>query len=66
MQRDYEVTKHIWGAGKIIKNTYNSMAEKLGIKDHTMIAGIDCRPYLVFVDKNGQPDNMLRTLFMQE
>lgn len=57
---NYEVTKHVWHVGKTIKDTYNSMVNKLGLSDYTNMGGIDCRPYFNF------KDNVMRTLFQQE
>lgn len=65
-ENDYEVTKHIWKTGKTIKDSFNQMATQLGIEKYAKIEGLDCRPHFVFLDKNGQPDMVLRTLFLQE
>lgn len=59
-QNDYEVTKHIWNVGKIIKENYNRLVQKYNLKEYTLMMGIDCRPYFYF------KDNILRTLFAQE
>jgi glutamate-1-semialdehyde 2,1-aminomutase len=59
-KNDYEVTKHIWSVGKIIKDSYNDIVKKLKLEEYTKIKGIDCRPYFYF--KN----STLQTLFMQE
>lgn len=63
---DYEVTKHIWATGKKIKDTFNSIAKKLEIDKYMRIEGVDCRPHFVFLDKDGNLDMVLRTLFLQE
>jgi glutamate-1-semialdehyde 2,1-aminomutase len=65
-QNDYEVTKHIWVTGKNIKDSFNNLALKLGIDKFMRIEGIDCRAHFVFLDKDGNPDMVLRTLFLQE
>jgi glutamate-1-semialdehyde 2,1-aminomutase len=57
---DYEVTKHVWGVGKKIKDSYNKIVQELGIEKYTSIQGVDCRPYFYF------EDNYMRTLFAQE
>jgi glutamate-1-semialdehyde 2,1-aminomutase len=65
-QNDYEVTKHIWDVGRIIKDNFNKIAKSFGIDKYAKCEGIDCRPYFVFLDKEGKADNVLRTLFVQE
>jgi len=65
-ENDYEVTKHIWGIGKKIKDAYNSLAVTYGLQNYTSIEGIECRPYFIFKDENGKPWPILRTLFSQE
>jgi glutamate-1-semialdehyde 2,1-aminomutase len=66
LSNDYAVTKHIWQVGKTIKEAYNRISRQYALDKLTYIDGIDCRPYLVFLDTDGKPDNLLRTLFMQE
>jgi len=66
LEDDYTITKYIWNIGKKIKDTYNKLASDLNINFYTQVSGIDCRPYLIFIDKNGNPDYYLRTLFVQE
>ena len=63
---NYEVTKHIWNVGKRLKTAYNEEAKKLNILQYTSIQGIDCRPFLVFIGKDGTPDTILRTIFLEE
>lgn len=63
---DNEVSRHVWAVGKRIRENYNAIARELGLDKLTRVDGIDCRPYLVFLDDQGKPDNVLRTLFMQE
>jgi len=65
-QDDYAVTKHIWNVGKRIKDAYNSLVVTYGLQKYTSMEGIDCRPYLVFKDIEGNPYSALRTLFSQE
>lgn len=67
LNRDnYAVTRHIWSVGKQLKDTFNTFSTSLGIEKQAYIAGVDCRPYFVFLDVSGSPDNNLRTLFLQE
>jgi len=63
---NYEVTKHIWRVGNIIKNSYNDISKELNLNKFTYVDGIDCRPYLVFLDKDAKESKALRTLFLQE
>jgi glutamate-1-semialdehyde 2,1-aminomutase len=63
---DYEVTKHIWQVGKTVKDAFNRIAKENNIDKYMSVNGPDCRPYFVFTDKDGKPDNYLRTLFVQE
>lgn len=66
LENDYAITKKIWQTGKILKDTYNNLADQYGIAKQTQILGIDCRPYFSFTQENGEQDPTLRTLFMQE
>jgi len=59
-QNDYEVTKHIWEVGRIVKENYNSLVLKYDLGQYTQMMGVNCRPYFYF------KDNVLRTLFSQE
>ena len=59
-QNNYEVTKHIWNVGKTIKDEFNKISSRLGIKEYANMKGIDCRPYFYF------SDDSVRTLFLQE
>lgn len=59
-QNDYEVTKHIWNIGKIIKDNYNRLISQYNLQEYTSMQGIECRPYFYF------KDNFMRTLFAQE
>lgn len=63
---DYAVTRHIWSVGKRLKEEFNNLSRSLGIEKQAYMGGIDCRPYFVFLDPFGNPDNNLRTLFVQE
>ncbi len=65
-ENDFEVTKYIWKVGKRIKEAYNNLTTTYGLESYTSMSGVDCRPYFIFTDKNGNPDQKLRTLFSQE
>ena len=64
-RNDYEVTKYIWNTGRKVKKFYNSLSKEMGIEFYTKVEGIDCRPYLIFKDENGN-NPYLRTIFMEE
>ena len=64
-RNDYEVTKHIWNVGKKLKEFYNLLVKEMGIDNYTKIEGIDCRPYLIFKDEDGN-NPYLRTIFIEE
>ena len=57
---DYEVTKHIWNVGKIIKDEFNKISRKYELYEIARCEGIDCRPYFYFKDPYE------RMLFLQE
>lgn len=61
-----EVSTHIWSVGKRMREGFNAIARDNGIDRFARVEGIDCRPYFVFLDEKGSPDQVLRTLFVQE
>lgn len=65
-RNDYAVTKHIWSVGERIVSAYNKISQRLGLEDITCMSGVGCKPFFIFKDKQGSPDNVLRTYFVQE
>lgn len=66
LQNNYEITKKIWNTGKTLREAYNKIAQQYGLSEYTQLTGIDCRPYFSFVNRQGDQDPILRTIFMQE
>ena len=60
------VIEHIWDYGKKLINLMNEMALKYGIEKNFIAGGVECSPYYLTFDKNGNNSLGLRTLFAQE
>lgn len=65
MQRD-NVVEHIWNYGKKLIDIFNQTAKKYNINDYLYATGVECSPYYVTKDKNGNVSFEYRTLFIQE
>ena len=63
---EQKVVEHLWAyGGKLIK-LMNGMAKKYGIEKNFIAGGVECSPYYLTFDKDGQSSLGLRTLFSQE
>ena len=63
---EQKVVEHLWAyGGKLIK-LMNGMANKYGIEKNFIAGGVECSPYYLTFDKDGQSSLGLRTLFSQE
>jgi glutamate-1-semialdehyde 2,1-aminomutase len=60
------VVEHIWNYGKKLISMMNDLALKHGIEKNFVAGGIECSPYYLTFDKDGQNSLGLRTLFSQE
>lgn len=64
--KKHNVVDHIWQYGKELISMMNGLAKKYGIEKNFVAGGIECSPYYLTFDKNGQNSLGLRTLFSQE
>lgn len=64
--KDYDVVGHIWDYGKKLISIMNNLAQEYGIEKNFVASGIECSPYYLTFDKDGQNSLGLRTLFLQE
>ena len=63
---EQKVVEHLWAyGGKLIK-LMNDTAKKYGIEKNFIAGGVECSPYYLTFDKDGQSSLGLRTLFSQE
>ena len=60
------VIEHIWDYGKKLIYLVNQTAKEFGIEKNFIAGGIECSPYYLTFDKNGENSLGLRTLFSQE
>jgi len=60
------VIEHFWDYGKKLIHLMNSTAKKFGVEKYFVAGGIECSPYYLTFDKNGENSLGLRTLFSQE
>lgn len=64
--REHPVIEHMWSIGRRLIDGLNEAARDVGVADYFVAGGIDCSPYYVTKDKNGQVSLPLRTVFLQE
>lgn len=64
--KENNVVEHMWNYGKKLISTMNDLALKHGIEKSFVAGGIECSPYYLTFDKDGQNSLGLRTLFAQE
>lgn len=64
--KENKVIEHNWEYGKNLINLMNKMAIDYGIEKYFVAGGIECSPYYLTFDKNGNNSLGLRTLFVQE
>ena len=62
----HDVVNHMWNYGKNLIDLINGIAKDFGIENNFMAAGVECSPYYLTFDKDGQNSLGLRTLFSQE
>ncbi len=60
------VIRHMWNYGKDLINLMNNMSKEFGIEKNFVAGGIECSPYYLTFDMNGENSLGLRTLFAQE
>lgn len=64
--RQNNVVEHLWSYGKKLIELMNDTARKYDIEKNFVAGGIECSPYYLTFDKDGQNSLGLRTLFAQE
>jgi len=64
--KEHNVVEHIWQYGTKLINMMNDLALKYGIEKNFVAGGVECSPYYLTFDKDGQNSLGLRTLFSQE
>lgn len=64
--KQHNVVNHLWEYGQRLINLMNETAQQYGIEKNFVAGGIECSPYYLTFDKEGQNSLGLRTLFSQE
>ena len=64
--KEHNVVEYIWNYGTKLISMINELAKKYEIERNFVAGGIECSPYYLTFDKNGQNSLGLRTLFSQE
>lgn len=64
--KEHNVVEHMWQYGKKLISMMNELARKYGIEKNFVAGGIECSPYYLTFDNDGQNSLGLRTLFAQE
>ncbi|MEK6658877.1 MAG: glutamate-1-semialdehyde 2,1-aminomutase [Campylobacterota bacterium] len=64
--KENDVINHLWNYGKKLIELMNDTAKKYGIEKNFIAGGVECSPYYLTFDKDGQNSLGLRTLFSQE
>ena len=64
--KENNVVEYIWNYGTKLISMINELAKKYEIERNFVAGGIECSPYYLTFDKNGQNSLGLRTLFSQE
>lgn len=64
--RELNVIEYIWSYGKKLIELINHIADEFGIASSFYADGIECSPYYIALDQDGQLDLAFRTLFQQE
>lgn len=63
---DGAIIEGIWAKGKRLTEEFNAISRELGLLEYVRMAGVPCSPYQQFLDKRGNADLALRTLYLQE
>lgn len=64
--KENDVVNHLWEYGRRLIDLMNETAKQYGIEKNFVASGIECSPYYLTFDKEGQNSLGLRTLFSQE
>ena len=61
-----DVTGHIWRVGKLLQDSFNQLAQEMGLGEAVAMTGYPCSPYLICRDQDGNLSAKFRTLLLQE
>ena len=64
--KENNVIEHIWDYGQKLIDLLNNTAKEFGIEKQFVAGGVECSPYYLTFDKDGNNSLGLRTLFAQE
>ncbi len=64
--KENKVVDYLWSYGEKLINLMNKTAKEFAIEKSFIVGGIECSPYYLTFDKNGENSLGLRTLFAQE
>ena len=64
--KEHNVVEYLWNYGEKLITLMNETAKKYGLEKNFVADGIECSPYYLTFDKDGQNSLGLRTLFSQE
>jgi glutamate-1-semialdehyde 2,1-aminomutase len=64
--KENNVVEHLWDYGSKLISMMNETAKEFGIEKNFVAGGIECSPYYLTFDKDGENSLGLRTLFSQE
>jgi glutamate-1-semialdehyde 2,1-aminomutase len=64
--QEHNVVEHLWRYGKSLIDLINITAKKFEMEKNFVAGGIECSPYYLTFDKEGNNCLGLRTLFAQE
>lgn len=60
------VIRHLWEQGRKIKDGYNVLSKEYGLEKFTKCIGLPPRTVIVFKNRRGEDDLLLKSLFQQE
>lgn len=64
--KENDVVSHLWNYGTKLVKLMNHLAREYGIEKNFITSGVECSPYYLTFNKQGQTCLGLRTLFSQE
>ena len=64
--KENNVIEHIWDYGKKLIELMNNLAKEFDIEKNFVAGGVECSPYYLTFDNDGNNSLGLRTLFAQE
>ncbi len=64
--KEKKVVEYLWDYGSKLIKLMNDTAKKYGVEKNFISGGVECSPYYLTFDKDGQGSLGLRTLFSQE